>query len=402
MDKKQDNPVGVIPGVPSERRLLGTLLIYFPIYILLDVISIISLIKSADIFVNNEAIPEPTFLSGIFVYLVWTGVICGVIFGIYFLVKKVPMKKNEYDSGSGEGEESRKLAKYRKWNWGAFFMPIAWGLMHHRWIALLAFLPPLGLIFSVYFAVDGYRIAWKSIKWRTEAEYLSFQRGWSIFSSLFFIATVASTIAMIVIFQNVRMENYVREKLVTPAFSDLKDHSRYDRENPDVSWKEYGSPNGHFRFAFPVRPSFSDTINIDDDGYQFQQITFFDPDWFYFLMGMSSYHPEDVRFNVMMPAERRLAAALDRYFMEEEGVTTTHRYRQMTTHYGYPAMDYVVDRGPSTVYGRVIVWGSWIYILGINSELGGEKDPNLDRFIDGFKPFPLIPTEQLREELTVK
>lgn len=69
-----------------------------------------------------------------------------------------------------------------KWNWGAFLLPLFWGLSHKQMWTLLIFVPYVGsiaaLIFSFMFGASGWRIAWDSGRFHSEDECLRCQSIW--------------------------------------------------------------------------------------------------------------------------------------------------------------------------------------------------------------------------------
>ena len=76
----------------------------------------------------------------------------------------------------------------RGWNWGAFALPLFWGLAHNTWYAwlvlVLFFCPPVG-IFSCAFAAlifgaFGNQWAWQNRQWQSVEQDHAVQRQWAV------------------------------------------------------------------------------------------------------------------------------------------------------------------------------------------------------------------------------
>ena len=51
------------------------------------------------------------------------------------------------------------------WSWGGFLLNWIWAIGNKTWIGLLAFVPYIGLIVSIYLGIKGRELAWKNKKW---------------------------------------------------------------------------------------------------------------------------------------------------------------------------------------------------------------------------------------------
>ena len=73
-----------------------------------------------------------------------------------------------------------------QWHWGGFLLPFFWGLSHKQLWVLLMLIPFLGilieLVFSIYFGINGHRIAWDSGRFSSEDECIACQRIWLTWS----------------------------------------------------------------------------------------------------------------------------------------------------------------------------------------------------------------------------
>lgn len=84
-----------------------------------------------------------------------------------------------------------------KWNWGAFFLSVYWGIGNSAYLTLLTFIPFFGFIWRFVCGAKGNEWAWKSGKFKSVDEFLAVQRTWIRGGIAFFIVTVLSTIWLI-------------------------------------------------------------------------------------------------------------------------------------------------------------------------------------------------------------
>jgi hypothetical protein len=82
----------------------------------------------------------------------------------------------------------------RGWCWGAFFMPWIWGIGNRTWIGLLALIPYVNIVMSIWLGMKGREMAWKNDVWESAEHFNRVQRRWS---QCGFVVTV---IVVIVIF----------------------------------------------------------------------------------------------------------------------------------------------------------------------------------------------------------
>lgn len=79
-----------------------------------------------------------------------------------------------------------------KWNWGAFFLTIYWGIGNSAYLSLLTLVPAFGFIWRFVCGAKGNEWAWKSGKFKSVDEFLTVQRTWAKGGIAFFIVTVIS------------------------------------------------------------------------------------------------------------------------------------------------------------------------------------------------------------------
>lgn len=81
-------------------------------------------------------------------------------------------------------------------NWGAFFLTFIWGIFNNTYMALLVFVPIVGLFMPFVLLFMGNEWAWKNRVWADEAEFRESVRkwniaGWLVFFAMFIVAGLA-------------------------------------------------------------------------------------------------------------------------------------------------------------------------------------------------------------------
>ncbi len=69
-------------------------------------------------------------------------------------------------------------SEIRGWNWGAFFLSWIWGLGNNTYIALLALIPIVNLVFIFILGAKGNEWAWKNKNWKSVEDFKDAQRKW--------------------------------------------------------------------------------------------------------------------------------------------------------------------------------------------------------------------------------
>lgn len=67
----------------------------------------------------------------------------------------------------------------RRWNWGAFLIPLPWGIAHRVWIGVLSVIPLVGLGVKIWMGATGGRRAWQNKQWRSPSHFEETQRIWA-------------------------------------------------------------------------------------------------------------------------------------------------------------------------------------------------------------------------------
>lgn len=386
--------------VSLNRRLIGALLIMLPIDIWsLSFVYTITL-DSLQRVMNFEYDP---FVRGSLYYVLGSSifVFLAAVLGLVFLYRgRVPQVVNA--TGSGLGEKSRKLEKYRRWNWAAFWSPVSWGLFHREYIGILGLVPIVRYVASVYLALQGYRIAWENVQWNSEKDYLSYQRAWGGLVSIWVIAVTTVSFLMGLSMSNQRVVNVYAEKLASPSMTSLIDPFQISTSTIlTPALRQYASPDGSFNLKFPGRPNIDFSITNTENGYQRRQVFFSDDARMFSLYGVTISDPNYEVYDITYSDENRLTMFLDSYFSDEDAeVQTIFLTREVTEHYGYPAMDYTVQYDGVPVTGRAILWGAWVYVLAMNDPINDTNREIYQEFLKGFRLFPLYTMKQLMNSAT--
>lgn len=81
---------------------------------------------------------------------------------------------------SGQGKNAAVPPEIDRWNWGAFGLSWIWGLGNNTLLALLVFVPCVGLAVPIVLGVKGSAWAWQNRRWESIEEFRRVQRGWAI------------------------------------------------------------------------------------------------------------------------------------------------------------------------------------------------------------------------------
>lgn len=74
-----------------------------------------------------------------------------------------------------------------RWNWGAFWLNWIWGIGHSTYIALLMFVPFVGIVMIFVLGAKGSKWAWKNRLWENEEHFIRTQRKWARFGLGIFV-----------------------------------------------------------------------------------------------------------------------------------------------------------------------------------------------------------------------
>lgn len=101
------------------------------------------------------------------------------------------------DNLSGHGEFFESPEAIKRWNWGAFGATWLWGLYNETFIALLALIPGVNLIMSVYLGAKGNELSWQNKRWESMDEFFKVQKRWARFGWILFVISFVFVIAIV-------------------------------------------------------------------------------------------------------------------------------------------------------------------------------------------------------------
>jgi hypothetical protein len=89
-------------------------------------------------------------------------------------------------------------AEIDRWNWGAFLLNWIWGIGNNVFIALLVFVPLLGLVMPFVLGAKGSRWAWRNGRWESIEHFKRVQRAWAKWAVILYIVAAAALVALYV------------------------------------------------------------------------------------------------------------------------------------------------------------------------------------------------------------
>jgi hypothetical protein len=86
-------------------------------------------------------------------------------------------------------------AEIDRWNWGAFLLNWIWGIGNNTWIALLALVPFVGLVWIFVLGAKGSAWAWQNKPWESVEHFRRVQRNWAIAGVVVWLAMIGVMVA---------------------------------------------------------------------------------------------------------------------------------------------------------------------------------------------------------------
>ena len=81
---------------------------------------------------------------------------------------------------SGQGANAVVPAELQGLNWGGLLLSWIWGIGNSTWIALLTFVPFVGVFVPFYLLFKGNELAWRNKQWESVDAFKATQRKWAI------------------------------------------------------------------------------------------------------------------------------------------------------------------------------------------------------------------------------
>lgn len=100
---------------------------------------------------------------------------------------------------SGQGEHAVVPEEIQKWNWGAFFLHWIWGIGNKVWIALLTFVPFVGIVMPFVLGAKGSEWAWRNKEWESVEHFQEVQRKWAKWGIILFCIGMAFLILSLIL-----------------------------------------------------------------------------------------------------------------------------------------------------------------------------------------------------------
>jgi hypothetical protein len=83
------------------------------------------------------------------------------------------------ENTSGQGEEAPVPRELVKWNWGAVFLSVIWGMGNRTYIAFLALIPIINIFVLIALGYNGNKWAWRNKRWESIEEFKKVQKRWA-------------------------------------------------------------------------------------------------------------------------------------------------------------------------------------------------------------------------------
>ena len=77
-----------------------------------------------------------------------------------------------------------------RWNWGAFLLNWIWGIGNNVFVALLVFVPLVGLVMPFVLGVKGSRWAWRNGRWDSVDHFKRVQRAWAKWAVIVYLGAI--------------------------------------------------------------------------------------------------------------------------------------------------------------------------------------------------------------------
>ena len=188
----------------------------------------------------------------------------------------LPLPKADEGNESGMGQRCRyvPIGIQDKWNWGAFLLPVWWGIGNRVYQAFACFIPIVGIFMSFYLGKHGNELAWKNKYWENEEHFRRVQRNWAIAG-----LAVTAIIIAIAITNRVATDraNKAAAERKAKLIANVENSEEYinlicgrEKWNGQIGYNEsvwldpfYVDPNGYYK----VEPYRYGYIDQEDYGY---------------------------------------------------------------------------------------------------------------------------------------
>jgi hypothetical protein len=94
------------------------------------------------------------------------------------------------ENTSGQGKQAVIPTELKGWNWGAFLMNWVWGIFNKTYIALLTFVPLIGMFMPFVLGFKGNAWAWRNKKWESIEHFRKVQKKWAMWGVIMLVVSL--------------------------------------------------------------------------------------------------------------------------------------------------------------------------------------------------------------------
>ena len=103
----------------------------------------------------------------------------------------VPPPPAAYPGGYGQPVTAECPYELRRWNWGAFAMPLFWAAAMNQWLWFaLCFVPYVNWVVPFYLGAKGNELAWQSRQWADAGHFRRTQEVWNQWGVAVFVILI--------------------------------------------------------------------------------------------------------------------------------------------------------------------------------------------------------------------
>lgn len=103
------------------------------------------------------------------------------------------------ENNSGGGSAIVPPPGIKGWSWGAFLLNWIWAIGNKTYIGLLAIIPYIGFVVSIYLGVKGRELAWRNKRWDSIEHFNKVQKRWSFWGAVLVGIALIGIVAAIAI-----------------------------------------------------------------------------------------------------------------------------------------------------------------------------------------------------------
>jgi len=101
------------------------------------------------------------------------------------------------ENTSGQGKQAVIPVELKGWNWGAFLMNWVWGISNKTYIALLTFVPFVGMFMPFVLGFKGNAWAWRNKKWDSIEHFRKVQRKWAMWGFIMLVFSLVVSVGSV-------------------------------------------------------------------------------------------------------------------------------------------------------------------------------------------------------------